>query len=65
MYNNVKDYERIEKLIEETKDIYKDNAFHLDRLDSECQHAFVIRSNLFKGATVFYSVEEFEKWIKG
>ena len=59
MFNNVKDYERIDKLIDEY-----DKACRLDRLDSECQHAFVIRSDSIKSATVFKSVEEFETWIK-
>lgn len=65
MFMKVSDFQAIEKLIKDNADKYIDNAFYLDRFDSECKHCFVIRSNCFKSAIVFYSVEEFEKWIKG
>lgn len=66
MYMKVNDFKQIEKLIEETKDIYIDNAWYLDRFDSECKRCFVIRSNgTYKSAIVFNTVEEFRKWIKG
>lgn len=66
MYHNVKDFERIERLIDENKHRYIDNAWKLDRLDSEIQHKFVIRSNgLYKGAIVFDTVEQFKAWIEG
>lgn len=65
MFNDVKDYEAIERIIQENRENYIDNAFYLDRLDSEIQHAFVIRcNNEFKSAIVFDSVKQFENWIK-
>lgn len=65
MCMKVKDFEKIEKLIEETKDIYEENAFTLDRMGSECKKCFLIKCKSYAGYIVFDSVEQFEKWIKG
>ena len=48
-----------------TSGIYKDMAFSLDRLDSECKRCFVIRCYNSPGKIVFDSISEFEKWING
>ena len=65
MFMNIRDFEKIEKLIQENKDRYVANAFYLDRFDSECKRCFIIRSNILKNAIVFDSVEQFAKWING
>lgn len=61
-----KQYDRIDCILRQaiTSGIYKDNAFSLDRLDSEIQHMFVI-SFRNGGKVCFDSIDELEKWING
>lgn len=63
-------YDEIDSLIEKNKDIYYigihlEQSYYLDRLDSEIQKTFVIRSDFFDGAICFDSVNEFKDFIEG
>lgn len=62
-----KQYDIIDSIIAENikNGKYIENAFKLDRLDSENKHMFIICSNCFPGRIAFTSVSEFEKWING
>ena len=62
-----KQYDIIDSIIIENvkSGKYVENAFMLDRLDSENKHMFIICSNYFPGRIAFTSVCEFEKWING
>ena len=59
-------YSIIENIISENiiSGKYVDNAFSLDRLDSECKHCFVIVTKT-GSHIVFNSISEFTNWING
>lgn len=61
---NEKDFERIENIIRENSDNYIENAFALDRTESEKNNCFMIKCGNFNRYIYFESVEQFKSWIE-